>query len=117
MKQNVRVEEFGMFLLSIFLFGQTEFVWWYFPLLLLIPDVSMIGYAVNNKMGAVVYNFFHHKALAILVYITGVMIDISYLELAGIILFGHTSMDRIFGYGFKHFDSFKHTHLGRIGKN
>lgn len=32
------------------------------------------------------------------------------------ILFGHSAMDRIFGYGLKFNDNFKNTHLGWIGK-
>jgi len=32
-----------------------------------------------------------------------------------IILFGHSSMDRIFGYGLKTNQGFKFTHLGTIG--
>ena len=34
--------------------------------------------------------------------------------LAGIILFGHSSFDRILGYGLKYTDSFKNTHLGSL---
>ena len=37
--------------------------------------------------------------------------------LGGLILFGHSSMDRILGYGLKYPDSFEHTHLGMIGKS
>lgn len=33
----------------------------------------------------------------------------------GIILFGHSNMDRIFGCGLKYADSFRHTHLGMLG--
>ncbi|HET6527723.1 MAG TPA: DUF4260 domain-containing protein [Balneolaceae bacterium] len=115
MKNVVRLEELAMFLLAVFVFAQTAFAWWWFPLLLLVPDLSMIGYAFGNKTGAVVYNIFHHKATAIGVFIAGSLAGIPWLELAGIILFAHSSMDRIFGYGLKFSDSFKHTHLARIG--
>jgi hypothetical protein len=37
------------------------------------------------------------------------------LSVIGVILFGHSAMDRIFGYGLKFDDDFKNTHLGRIG--
>ena len=33
------------------------------------------------------------------------------------ILFGHSSFDRVLGYGLKHEDAFQNTHLGRIGRN
>ena len=31
-------------------------------------------------------------------------------------LFGHSSFDRVMGYGLKHEDSFQNTHLGGIGR-
>ncbi len=46
----------------------------------------------------------------------GWWLDANLLLLAGIIMFGHSGMDRVFGYGLKHTDSFSNTHLGRIGK-
>ena len=32
------------------------------------------------------------------------------------LLFGHSSFDRVMGYGLKHEDAFQNTHLGRIGR-
>ncbi|HEY0262180.1 MAG TPA: DUF4260 family protein [Chitinophagales bacterium] len=32
-------------------------------------------------------------------------------------MFGHSSMDRFFGYGLKTEEGFKFTHLGKIGKD
>jgi hypothetical protein len=116
MKQVIQLEELGMFLLSIFLFNQLSFAWWWFPALILLPDISMIGYAAGNKIGAIVYNFFHHKAVAIAVYMLGSYLYNELIQLIGIILFGHSSMDRFFGYGLKTFAGFKSTHLGEIGK-
>ncbi|HEV7229987.1 MAG TPA: DUF4260 family protein, partial [Bacteroidia bacterium] len=68
-------------------------------------------------IGAVLYNFFHHKALGILCYVGGTIAGHEILQVSGLILFAHASMDRIFGYGLKYTDSFSHTHLGYIGKN
>jgi len=116
MKQVIQLEELGMFLLSIFLFNQLSFAWWWFPALILLPDISMVGYAAGNKIGAIVYNFFHHKAVAIAVYMLGFYLHNELIQLIGIILFGHSSMDRFFGYGLKTFAGFKSTHLGEIGK-
>lgn len=61
------------------------------------------------------YNVFHHKGLAILLYILGIYLRNEYLQLAGIMLFGHSSVDRILGNGLKYTDSFNNTHLGKIG--
>lgn len=116
MKQSLKLEELGQFILSMILFNQLEYAWWLFPALILLPDLSMIGYAFNTKVGAFIYNIFHHKLLAIGIFAIGFWLGNSVVELTGIILFGHAAMDRIFGYGLKYSDDFKHTHLGWIGK-
>ena len=115
MNTLIKLEELAQFLISIALFIHTEFAWWMYPLFLLLPDISMIGYAITPKIGAISYNLFHHKAVALVVLSLGFVMQINWLFFAGIILFGHSSMDRMIGYGLKHFDSFKNTHLGKIG--
>lgn len=116
MNNLLKLEEAGQFLLAIALFNQLEYAWWVFPACLLLPDLSMIGYLVNPKTGAWLYNLFHHKLLAVIVWVLGFWLGNAPLTLAGVILFGHSAMDRIFGYGLKFNDDFKHTHLGWIGK-
>ena len=76
----------------------------------------MIGYLLNPKVGAYDYNIGHHKAIALIVYLLGIYFSNSAVQLIGIILFAHSSLDRMFGYGLKYFDSFHKTHLGAIGK-
>ncbi|WP_138429945.1 DUF4260 domain-containing protein [Fodinibius saliphilus] len=117
MKNLLKLEELGMFLLSVFLFAETEIVWWLFPVLILLPVIGMVGYVLNDRYGAFCYNLFHHKGLAILFFAAGLFFKIPVFELIGIIIFGHASVDRIFGYGLKYISSFQDTHLGKIGKN
>lgn len=116
MKTLIRLEEAAQFTLSIVLFAQLPFHWWLYPTLLLLPDLSMIGYAVNARVGAFTYNLFHHKAVAIAVGIVGLLLASPYWLLAGAILFGHSAMDRLFGYGLKHTKGFRFTHLGEVGQ-
>ena len=116
MKFVLKLEELGMFVFGIFLFNQLSYAWWWFLALILVSDIGMLGYIFNTKIGATVYNMFHHKGLAILIYFLGMYFEIEWLKLVGIILFAHASMDRIFGYGLKFDDAFKNTHLGEIGK-
>ncbi len=116
MKTLIRLEETGMFLFGIFLFSQLPFAWWWFLILILAPDISMLAYLFGNKVGAIGYNLFHHKAVALAVYVFGVYQQNEILQLAGIILFAHSSMDRMMGYGLKTYEGFGFTHLGRIGK-
>ena len=116
MKTTLKIEEFGMFLFGIYLFNQLDYAWWWFLVLILAPDSSMIGYVFGNKSGAFLYNLFHHRALALVLYLTGIYSSNSLIQLAGIILFAHSSMDRMMGYGLKYETGFKFTHLGEIGK-
>jgi hypothetical protein len=116
MKTLLKLEELFMFGITIFLFSKMDFAWWWYPALLFTPDLSMLGYLINTKIGAATYNFIHHKALGISVYVLGTILASQPLQLAGLILFGHSSMDRVLGYGLKYADSFQHTHLGMIGK-
>ncbi len=114
MKTLINLEEAAQFALSIVLFAKLPFVWWLYPALLLVPDLSMIGYAVNNTVGAFTYNLFHHKGTAIVIGIIGLLVGSNYLLLTGIILFGHSAMDRMMGYGLKYNKGFKFTHLGSL---
>lgn len=114
MKNLLKLEELAMFLLSIYLFSLLDYAWWIYLVLILTPDIGMIGYAVNAGLGATLYNLFHHKGIALIVGFLGFWWAIPELQLAGIILFGHASMDRILGYGLKFSDGFKHTHLGNL---
>jgi len=116
MKTVIKLEELGLFIFGIYLFSLLNYQWWWFPALILAPDLSMFGYVINPKIGAFLYNLFHHRGVAVLVYILGCYLGIEIVQLIGIILFSHAAMDRIFGYGLKYETGFKYTHLGEIGK-
>ena len=117
MKSLLKIENAIMFLFSIYLFSLLDFKWWWYLILILVPDIGMLGYIINPKIGAITYNIFHHKGIALAIYLVGIYLSNEFIILTGIILFGHSSMDRIFGYGLKYEDSFIHTHLGMLKKN
>ncbi len=112
MKTALKLDEAGIFLIGVFLFSMLDYSWWLFPVLFLLPDLSMAGYLAGEKAGAFCYNLFHHQATAAAFYITGYFAGLSWLQLAGVILLSHAALDRMMGYGLKYADSFKHTHLG-----
>jgi len=116
MNRILKIEEFAQFVLGIALFSQLSYVWWWFPALLLVPDIGMLGYLVNPRLGAITYNVFHHKGIAIGILLAGMFLFGDLCTLIGVILFSHSAMDRMFGYGLKYPDSFQNTHLGTIGK-
>jgi hypothetical protein len=90
--------------------------WWAFALLLIVPDVSMVGYLRGPRVGAILYNVVHNLATGVAVAGIGLAIGSVPLAAAGAILVAHSGMDRIAGYGLKFPDSFHATHLGRIGR-
>ncbi len=104
-----------MLLLGVFLFSFLNYSWWLFLALFFVPDIGMLGYLFGNRAGALTYNVFHHKGMAVALYISGVYLDLSILQLAGVVLFSHASFDRMLGYGLKYEKGFKFTHLGEIG--
>ncbi|WP_140938322.1 DUF4260 domain-containing protein [Sphingobacterium lumbrici] len=116
MKILLKLEEFAILLLCVFLFSKLDFGWWWFPVLLLLPDIGMVGYIINPKIGAFTYNLLHHRLVASLVAFVALTYGNGYWQLVAIILFAHISFDRILGYGLKYNDSFNRTHLGVIGK-
>jgi len=113
MKYLLQAEAIVPFILSVILLNllPLSFSWWAWILIFLAPDISMIGYFFNNKTGAYTYNLFHHQLTAIIVCGVGLLLQQPYLELAGLVLLGHSSLDRVMGYGLKLKDGFKHTHL------
>lgn len=116
MKNILKLEELAMFGIAIYALVQLQPVWWWYGIMALGPDISMLGYLGGDRSGAFLYNLFHHKAVAIVVFVIGLITGQLILQLAGIALFGHSSMDRIMGYGLKTNEGFKYTHLGIIGK-
>lgn len=115
MKKIIKTEELAMLVLGIWMFSLYNISWWWFIGFFLVPDIGMLGYLINNRWGAFSYNIFHHKAIAIGIGLLGFYLKLQVLEIAGIILFSHSSFDRMLGYGLKYEKGFKFTHLGEIG--
>lgn len=116
MKNLLRLEELGLALLAIYLFSLLDFAWWWFAVLLFAPDLSMIGYVAGPRVGAWTYNLVHHKGIAVILYLAGTLVGVAGLQLAGLVMLAHSSLDRVLGYGLKYPDAFTNTHLGKIGR-
>jgi len=114
MKLTLKIEEAAMaiaalYFLSLHMLGLSLWIW---IILFFAPDISMLGYLFGNKAGAICYNIFHHKGVALFLAFAGYFLNIETLLSFGILLFAHSSFDRVWGYGLKYFAGFKHTHLG-----
>ena len=116
MKNLLKLEELFLFGLALFLFSQLDYGWGWYALLFLAPDLSMLGYLANPRLGSWTYNLIHHKGLSVALYIAGFLLSVPWLMFAGTLLLGHSSLDRVFGYGLKREDAFQNTHLGMVGR-
>lgn len=111
---SLQIEEAAITALAIFFLTKHSLglsIWLWIPLFFA-PDISMLGYAVNTHVGAWVYNLFHHRAIILLVIVAGYLLHNEITIAAGILLFAHSSFDRMLGFGLKYNDSFTNTHLG-----
>ena len=113
----LRLEQLAIFIISILLTVYIGYEWWWFFVLLLLPDLSMLGYIFGNKMGASMYNFFHHQGVALFFIFLGYAAIDPKISMLGIVLLGHSALDRTLGYGLKYNKGFKYTHLGEVGRD
>lgn len=103
-------------LVAVFYVVVGGFAWYWLPVLFLAFDISMVGYAVNNRIGALTYNIGHSligPGLLATVYIATSNEGVLFVTLLWLF---HIFVDRALGYGLKHAEGFHHTHLGKIGK-
>ncbi|WP_439272919.1 DUF4260 domain-containing protein [Pseudochrobactrum sp. HB0163] len=111
-----RAEYAAVFLIVLWLYGQSGAGWWWFALLFLVPDLTMAGYISGNRIGALVYNLGHS--------FLGVAMLAAIMQFAAqdwlwpyvLIWAAHIAFDRMMGYGLKYATAFQDTHLGRIGR-
>ena len=110
----LRIEAFVVLVALVALYWRTHASWLVFVVLLLAPDVSMVGYLRGTRLGAWSYNAFHtYAAPAVCL---GASLYAPWLLPIAIVWAAHIAMDRALGYGLKYEDAFGHTHLGIIGK-
>jgi hypothetical protein len=116
MDKVIKLEELAQLAMVVvaLYYQPIEFRWWAWIIIFLLPDISMLGYLINTTAGAISYNFFHHKLVAIAILGIGWSMGVPSLTISGLVLYGHSSWDRALGYGLKYFDSFKHTSLSTI---
>ena len=111
----LRAEAGAAFVAGIALYLWLGAPWLALLPLLLVPDVSMVGYLHSPRSGAITYNLVHNWVLGLGVLGLGLGSGMVPVSVAGAILIAHVGMDRMLGYGLK-LSSFQETHLGRIGR-
>jgi hypothetical protein len=107
----LHLEGAAVFVLSLLAYRWSHGSWLQFALLFLVPDLSMLGYLANVRVGSLMYNAIHTYigplALAAYSFETGheMLLSLSFTWIA------HIGLDRMFGFGLKYPTRFKDTHL------
>jgi hypothetical protein len=110
----LQLEGAVVLLLALLGFWTTQGNWWLFLLLILAPDLSMLGYLGGPRVGAAVYNLFHNYFLPAVLLVIGLVGFSAWMISVALIWFAHIGMDRMVGYGLKYPAAFKDTHLQRV---
>lgn len=101
-------------MMSLYFYAHVEGSWWLFIILLLLPDLSMLGYMVNHKIGSYIYNIFHTYTLPLLLIMVSGLLELQTILALGLIWTAHIGMDRTLGYGLKYPTHFKDTHMQKV---
>ena len=110
----LRVEGATIVAGSLLLYWTGGGSWWLFALLLLAPDLSMLGYLAGPRVGAVTYNAFHFYLLPAALGFVGLFVGAPLAVSVALVWFAHIGMDRLLGYGLKYPTDFKDTHLQKV---
>lgn len=110
----LRLEGAALFIASLIVYGATGGNWLAFVLLILVPDLSAIGYTISVRVGSITYNIVHTYALPIVLLLAAWVFSAPVLLSLALIWIAHISMDRAIGYGLKYPTLFKDTHLQRV---
>jgi hypothetical protein len=107
----LRIEGGIELVLSLIFYQYLHANWILFVLLLLAPDLAMLGYLGGIRLGTIFYNLIHTLAgpflLIAYAYLTGSLWLVPY----ALIWTSHIGLDRMLGFGLKDPTQFSDTHL------
>ena len=110
----LQIEGMAVLFLSVYFYFNMGYSWILFLILLLSPDISMLGYLKDNKFGAMLYNVFHTYFIPIGIIIFGIWVHNDFLLMLSLIWVAHIGMDRMVGFGLKYPTHFKDAHFDNI---
>ncbi len=112
----LRLEGLAFLVAAVAAFAALDGSWLLLAVLLLAPDLAMLGYLRGPRVGAALYNAAHTYPVPVAVGLFGLWAGSSLALHLALIWTAHIGMDRALGYGLKLPEGFRHTHLGRIGQ-
>jgi hypothetical protein len=103
-----------IFVLTLCFYRAGHYPWWRFAALFLAPDLFMLGYLKDARVGAAAYNLVHTLAAPLLLLLVALLWPSPSSIPGALIWLSHIGFDRMLGYGLKYPTFFKDTHLQRV---
>jgi Domain of unknown function (DUF4260) len=110
----LKAEEATLLIASLFAYHHLHASWLLFAILFLTPDLFMLGYLINPRIGSATYNLAHTLFLPIALALIAWSTQHELLTAIALIWIAHIALDRLLGYGLKYPTHFKDTHLQHI---
>ncbi len=113
----LHAESFAVLTVSVAAYHELHGSWLLFFLLFLWPDLFMVGYFANARLGASLYNLVHTYFGPLFLGAAAVVAHRHGALLFSLIWTAHIGWDRMLGYGLKYPTFFKDTHLQRVNSS
>lgn len=110
----IRLEGAAGLVLAMILYERQHGAWLLFIVLILAPDLAMLGYLAGTRVGAACYNAVHTLVLPAALAGYGVLTAHPLTVRLSLIWFAHIAGDRLLGFGLKYPERFQDTHLQRL---
>ncbi len=110
----LRLEEVLLLTLTLYAYHHLHASWLLFAVLFLAPDLFMLGYLINPRVGSATYNLAHTLTIPLALLLTGYIQHWNLTTELALIWIAHIALDRLLGYGLKYPTFFKDTHLQHI---
>lgn len=117
-KRLLQLEGLAVLLLCSMAYAQYGMAlgWGMAALLFFAPDLALLGYAANAKLGAALYNATHSYTGPLLLLAAALALSEPTATAVAIVWTAHIGFDRALGYGLKYAAGFRFTHLGTVGR-
>ena len=110
----LRIEGLAVAAAALALYFDGDHPWWLLVVLILAPDLAMLGYIAGPATGATAYDLAHTYALPVALALVGVLAEADTCVALALIWAAHIGIDRALGYGLKYPTGFKDSHLQRV---
>jgi hypothetical protein len=111
----VRLEAAAILAVTLVAYHDLQASWLLFAVLFLTPDLFMLGYLANPRVGSALYNLAHTLWLPLPLALYAWNAERTLFMAVALIWIAHIAFDRVLGYGLKYPTHFKDTHLQHLG--